>query len=140
MGRLLFLLYAGWMLWLLFGQRIGSGGADQLWDNMNLQPLVTIRLFWRLLSHEDPALVRHAVINLAGNVVMFIPMGFFLPLIFPKLRRFFKLLFTCTVIIVLVEFVQLLTRLGSCDTDDLILNLAGVIMGFLLWRITAGRK
>ena len=138
--RLLFLAYAMWMLWLLFGQRLGNGTSGALWDNMNLRPLETIRLFWNLLDHRNPALVRHAVINLVGNVIMFVPLGFFLPLIFSRLRRFMKLVLTSTLLIVSVELVQLFTRLGSCDTDDLILNLAGVILGFLLWRITAGRK
>ena len=131
LARLLFLLYVCWMLWLLFGQRWGENHTGEL----NLQPLVTIRLFWRLLGHSDPALVRRAVINLVGNVVMFIPLGLFLPLVFRKLRKWHKALLCAALIITAVETAQLLTLVGSCDVDDLILNLAGSTAGYILYKI-----
>lgn len=135
-ARLLFLLYVCWMLWLLFGQRWGENHTGEL----NLQPLVTIRLFWRLLGHSDPALVRRAVINLVGNVVMFVPLGYFPAHIFPQMRRFFRMLLLSIGVIVAVELTQLATGLGSCDIDDLILNLPGVILGWLLWRVSCRKK
>ena len=51
------------------------------------------------------------------------------------MRNFFWFLLTCTAAIVLVELVQLLSLLGSCDIDDLILNLLGMIIGFLLFTV-----
>ena len=134
LARLLFLAYAIWMLWLLFGQRWGEDHTGQL----NLQPMATIDLFWRLLKHSDPALVRRAVINLAGNVIMFVPLGYFPACIFPRVRGFFKTLLLSTAVIVAVELTQLATGLGSCDIDDLMLNLIGAVIGWLLWRI--GKK
>ena len=43
-------------------------------------------------------------------------------------------------LIVCVELVQLVTLLGHCDVDDLILNLIGVSMGYLLWALTLRRR
>ena len=77
----------------------------------------------------------HCVVNLAGNVVLFIPIGYFLPRLWMKMRRFFPFLFTCILSVCLVEVLQLLTLLGSMDIDDLILNLFGMIIGYLIFMI-----
>lgn len=130
--RLGFVIYVAAMLWLLFGQRWGAA----LYRSVNLRPFVTLRLYWKLLYSPNEYLARHAVINLAGNVVMFIPLGFFLPYLAPKLRTWYKTLGFTVVLILLVEAVQYLTRLGSCDIDDLILNIVGAFIGYILWRIT----
>lgn len=130
--RLGFVVYVAAMLWLLFGQRWGG----QLQRSINLTPFVTLRLYWKLLQHESSYLVRHAIINLAGNVVMFIPLGFFQPYLAPKLRAWYKTLLSTTALILLVEGIQYVTCLGSCDVDDLILNIIGAVIGYVLWRIT----
>ena len=130
--RFLFVLYVAAMIWLLFGQRWGT----ELYRSINLEPLVTIKLYWKLLQGSDAYLVRHAFINLVGNVVMFIPLGFFQPYLSPKLRTWLKTMLFTTVLILTGEVVQYLTMLGSCDVDDLILNLAGAWIGYILWRIT----
>lgn len=144
--RFLFVLYAAAMLWLLFGQRLerGISYADyeaQLAGNMNLEPLKTIRLYWRLLENShNPYLLRHAFINLAGNIVMFIPLGFFLPHIWSKQRNVFVTLLSVAVMIAVVETVQFFSLLGSCDIDDLILNLAGALLGYILWKFSGAMK
>ena len=38
------------------------------------------------------------------------------------------------------ELTQLFTLLGSCDIDDLILNMAGIVWGFILHKIIKTRK
>ena len=83
---------------------------------------------------------RHAFINLAGNVVMFLPLGALLPAANGKLRKFFRTFFLGLGLIVAVEVLQLFTLLGSCDVDDLILNLIGVTLGFILWKLRRRRK
>ena len=39
-------------------------------------------------------------------------------------------------LILCVELLQLATMLGSCDIDDLILNVIGASLGFFLWKHT----
>lgn len=139
--RFLFVLYGLAMLWLLFGQRIGTGVSyadyqNRLESNINLTPLYTLRLYWRLLhTSTSPGLLRHAVINLVGNVVMFIPLGIFIPGIFLKKPNFFKFFFTVAGWIVIVELLQFFSLLGSCDVDDLILNLCGATIGYIFWKL-----
>lgn len=139
--RILFLIYGGIMLWLLFGQRMDSMDLTALFDPAdrwtNFVPLKTVRLYLNLLKNGASAyLLRHAVVNLVGNVVMFVPLGWFLPAVWNCLRGFFKTFFLSAALICAVEAAQYATALGSCDIDDLILNLIGVILGYILWRLT----
>ena len=128
-ARLLLVLYGLLMIWLLFGQRLHAdfGGGERI----NLQPFATLRLYIRiLLESGDGGLVRHAFINLAGNVLMFVPLGIFLPVIWKRLRNFWRFLLLSTVLILLIEVTQYVTGLGSCDVDDFILNLPGMLLGW----------
>ena len=123
------------MAWLLFGQRMAqpqyADYALQLQENINLLPLDTVRRYlWVLQNSDQPGLRTHAVINLLGNVAMFVPLGVLLPLLWEKLRRFWVFLLTSFAAIVGIELVQLVTLLGKCDVDDLLLNLMGVTLGF----------
>lgn len=143
-ARIFFLVYCTCMLWLLFGQRIVPGLYDayleRLRTNINLTPLKTLRLYLRLTESANGYYVRHAYINLIGNVVMFIPLGIFPPWIWRKMRSFIKTAAVAAAVIVTVELLQYVTLLGSCDVDDLILNLSGVIIGYGLWKLFGFRK
>lgn len=139
-GKLLFVGYCLWMLWLLYGQRIGNVGdisfSQYLSRAVNLKPLRTIGNYWYVVQRTaDPALIRHIVINLVGNVVMFIPLGYFLPLNWQFFRRSRRLMLCTFCIISCIELLQMATMLGSLDIDDVILNLAGCALGYLCWKI-----
>ena len=134
-----FLFYGLLMLYLLFGQRMGQTPVGTYWericDNLNWKPLDTVwRFCWVLRNSTDPAALRHAVVNLAGNVIMFVPLGFLVPGIWQKMQKFGWHFLTMVLSIVLIELLQLVTNLGSCDVDDLMLNLVGTTIGFLLWK------
>lgn len=142
--RLLFVVYCAVMLWLLFGRSQGwvSGMSyrQMLEQNVNLVPLLTVRNYYQVVQNGpqgDGSLFIHCVINLLGNVLLFIPAGWLLPKVFPKQRNFFRFFVTCAGLIFLVEAVQLFTLLGSFDIDDLILNLGGMVLGFLVYHIGA---
>ena len=146
--RFLFLLYCAGMFWLLFcrsaGWVDGYTYREQLRQNVNLTPLYTISNYLYVLkAGNDPYLIRHCFINLAGNVLLFIPTGWLLPRIWKKQQNFFRFFITCTGAVFLVETIQLFTLLGSFDVDDWILNLIGMTIGYvgfhLLGKKMAGR-
>lgn len=65
-----------------------------------------------------------------GNVVMFMPFGFFIPFITEKLNR--KNFFAIAIMVpLIVESIQLIVG-RSFDVDDLICNFLGIIFGFLI--------
>ena len=153
-----FALYAGLMIWLLFFQsaRIPDYGAVGYWqrvgESLNLTPFRTIVHYLDVLLRKDYYLekwefastyadhARHAVINLGGNVGMFIPLGFFLPEVFPKLKKLWKTLLASAGIVCAVEILQLFSLLGNCDIDDLMLNLVGAAIGYGIFAILQKMK
>ena len=56
-------------------------------------------------------------------------------MIWAKLRKLWRTLLTTGLIITLVELIQLFTLVGSCDIDDLILNLLGAAMGYGIYKL-----
>ena len=140
-----FVLYCAAMLWLLFcrspGWIPGLDYEEQLRANINLSPLYTIKNYLRVVLKRtnDDALL-HCIINLGGNVLLFIPAGVLLPKLWPKQRNFFRFFATCTGIMFFIEVLQLFTLLGSFDIDDLILNLAGMTLGFIGYHLFRKQK
>ena len=67
---------------------------------------------------------------LAGNFLMFVPMGFFLPFVLEKVNKQ-SILKISVIIPIAVEVIQLIVG-RSFDVDDLILNFAGIIVGYFI--------
>ncbi len=131
----LFIVYILILIYLLFLEREFDPDAG-----LNLKPFYSFRMFYPLLKSEYMPYRYLAFENLFGNVLLFIPMGFFLPTLFRKQRKFFYMLLTVIAISTLVEIVQYLTKLGTTDIDDVILNVVGAIIGYIFFLIVKGRK
>jgi len=132
-----FCLYCLAMLVLLFWRQPPQGPGsywEKVLDLLNPVPFETICRYIGLLGHSNPNLVRNAVINLVGNVILFVPIGIFLPRVFPKAGRWWKVLLITLGAITLIELTQMLTLLGTCDVDDVALNILGAMVGYLLFR------
>jgi glycopeptide antibiotics resistance protein len=83
----------------------------------------------------------NAEYNLLGNFIGFVPFGILLPLFLPWFRHGIKMLLAGFILTLGFETLQLLTGLGVWDVDDLLLNTAGTIAGYILFFIlktTAG--
>ncbi len=137
--RFLFLIYCACMVWLLFfGTRQPNYGNywTQVMHNYSVKPFYTINNYMRvLLRGTNGDLVRHCAINLIGNIVLFIPGGYLLPKVFPRLRAFWQFLLLSFGLLLLIEITQLLSLRGRLDVDDLILNLFGLLTGYILYII-----
>lgn len=135
----LFALCCGVMAAALFGRRLPDWDGDYwqlLHQNRNLIPLDTLKRYVRLLNgNYSLALRRHAAANLAGNLVLFVPLGYFPPLLWRSFRPLWRCLLKSTLMITAIELLQLVTLLGSCDVDDLLLNLLGVTLGYALSKL-----
>lgn len=77
------------------------------------------------------------LLNTVGNVAAFIPFGLF---VFPVSGRkitFLQAICLTIFVSLLVELIQLLTKVGTFDIDDLILNTIGGFIGavsYLVWK------
>jgi len=76
-----------------------------------------------------------SVLNLLGNFVLFVPMGMSLPCISKKLNRFWKVTLTVLGIVIAVEILQGILRVGSIDIDDVIFNVGGAMIGYGIIKI-----
>jgi len=75
-----------------------------------------------------------SIFNLFGNLALFIPFGLFLPMLYPKADVFWKVTLAGLCFSFLIEIWQLFLPRAS-DIDDLILNVSGTIVGYLLFLI-----
>ncbi|OMF37214.1 hypothetical protein BK133_06305 [Paenibacillus sp. FSL H8-0548] len=119
--------YALIMGWLLFyrNRYFGEGYS------YNIVPFYTIKKY---IIHYDHFNFETWFKNLFGNVVLFIPIGVFLPLLNKKYRSVLRLTAATIMLITIVEAAQMVTRLGSFDIDDIILNTFGALIGLLMLR------
>ena len=88
---------------------------------LNLIPIINL---------TDYEVKREAVINIIGNVALFIPTGIILPILYKRLNCFWKVLLAGVCISLGIEGIQLLLPNSVTDIDDLILNAVGVIIGY----------
>lgn len=133
----IFAAYILLMLWLLFFQRIGWVREYSYAEHFRQQTnMVPFRTFIEFIGHirSKTGYAALSMRNLAGNIILFVPLGVLLPVIWKKQRRIVPFLLTVTASIVCVELIQLVTMLGSCDIDDLISNVMGAAIGFPLGR------
>lgn len=138
--RFLFFIYCAVMLWLLFGRSFGWDDGlsyeQMLLRNINTTPLYTIKNYLRVIvDRTNDSVYFHCLINLLGNILLFVPVGFLIPKLFKKLRNFFSFFFITLLSILAVELLQLFALLGCCDVDDVILNMTGLTAGYCIWAI-----
>lgn len=139
--RLIFAIYAFFMLYFLFFRNsfsIGGSYWEHVLLNINAIPLRTIsQNLILILNRPNPYLVPYAILNLSGNIIGFIPFGVLFPHIFKKTVSFRKFMLWALLIIASIELIQLFTLRGSCDIDDLILNMLGSMIGYPFGRLIA---
>lgn len=130
-----FAVYLLALLYILFlsrPPRIQYSVSEYFLMKMNLLPFKTIVHYISIYSYGYASL---AIRNIVGNFLLFLPMGAFLPCLFKKTNKFWKIIIVVTATVLLVEILQGLLRVGTPDIDDLILNLSGAIFGFAIFKI-----
>lgn len=79
------------------------------------------------------------LLNIILNILLFVPFGYLLPSLFPRLRWWHVILLGLAFSLC-IELLQLLTRLGYADVDDLINNTLGAAIGWLCYKLTLKDK
>jgi len=95
------------------------------WDMraVNLEPLQTIGAIFSSDGTTDTA-----IWQVAGNALMFMPVGFFavMAMVAP---RFWRAVGLCAGVAIVIEAIQWVFNLGSADIDDVILAAVGGVIG-----------
>ena len=130
------LLYAVFAIYLFFLAVIlfRSYTGISVW---NLYPLRTILEFLTgfdyITGRSHGMLKNAALVNLLGNVAIFLPLGMYVAL-FRKNGSLWKTTAIVAAVSLTLELLQVVTRTGSGDVDDVLLNALGGLLGALLYR------
>ncbi|HJA07064.1 MAG TPA: VanZ family protein [Candidatus Mediterraneibacter pullicola] len=130
-GKVLFLLYVGFLIYFLFlAEWYGRTGVSEEY-RYNLELFREIK---RFIIYRDQLGAFAVFANLAGNILIFVPYGFFISMA-SRSRGFFKTLFFSMGLSLCVEITQLFSRVGSFDVDDILLNTVGGVVGYIIFLI-----
>ena len=145
--KYLFVIYCMGLIFILFlyGARRGNQFHLNVFSKehlamTNIIPFKTIIEFFDRMNNSSIN-TNIVVINLCANLLMFIPMGMALQILFgEKFNKLWKTTLFVAILVLLVEIIQFLTFCGSADIDDLILNTLGCVIGYGIIRIKFLRK
>ena len=103
-------------------------GIGTIWE-IGLYPGMKLQEEINLIPFRD-----RISLSMILNVVMFMPLGFLLPLLWKEYQSLVRtaiigFCFSCG-----IEFCQLFNRRVS-DVDDLLMNTLGAILGWLIWIV-----
>lgn len=113
---------------LFFSEHYGRGGVKGY--QYNLIPFQEIR---RYLKYRHLLGPEYFIVNIFGNVLAFVPFGFFLPIISEENRSFFATALYSFELSLGVELVQLSFQVGIFDVDDIMMNTFGCVLGYILF-------
>ena len=92
-------------------------------------PLHALKLF--LKADGLTFLKRLGYLEGAGlNILLFVPFGYLLPMLWKRADRWWKVLLCGFAASLVIELLQLVTRYGMFDLDDLINNSLGALLGW----------
>ena len=100
-------------------------------SSINIVPFHSIGSY---LFSDDKLLRAFAFSNVVGNIVLFVPLGVYLPL-FIREKSILKNVLWIILISALVEILQFVFRVGASDIDDVILNGLGGFIGIIAYKI-----
>lgn len=74
------------------------------------------------------------------NVVMFVPIGLLLPCCFRKFEKNKRIFLTALICSSGIELLQGIFKIGMSETDDVLGNVLGAEIGFLIWWVSRKGK
>lgn len=125
--RVIFLLYLAYLFYLVFLSKYY--GRATFHRTYNVMPFNTIMDFLRYSRS-----IRAIAINIGGNILAFVPMGFLAPGAFKGLRKFGNAVVLILFFAFSIEIAQYIAGVGACDIDDVMLNLLGGMLGYLMFK------
>ena len=135
--RVLFALYiAGLVYFLFFAEMLDRTGIERSY-RYNLIPFREIR---RFIVYADLLGPMAVISNLFGNIVIFMPFGFLVPILGRKKRNFWFTSLLSFALSLAVECIQLVTRTGCFDVDDIFLNTIGGMLGYLVYALVQRKR
>ena len=128
---ILFTIYIGLLFYLLFFSETYGRTMDSGY-RYNFELFKEIKRFW---NNRTTLGMESVILNLAGNIAAFAPFGFFLPVLSKIGRNLFRCVLLSALFSLTVESVQLFSKVGAFDVDDILLNTIGGLVGWICYFI-----
>ena len=138
----IFIVYMAFLIYFLFFSDMFGRTVTYDYYRYNITPFTEIKRYLTKLLEGD---LMPFIINVCGNVVLFMPFGYMFG-VFTDRKQTGAVLglvdtFAATFLFcIAVEICQLLTKVGVFDVDDIILNVSGALLGYAAYRIVKGAK
>lgn len=133
-GRVLLVAYFALLIFFVFFSDELGRKTGTIVRRMNTHPFHEIKRFWAMRYTYG---WKTTLMNLGGNMLIFVPFGFLIPMSSKNkvTRNFFVVTLLAMMFSGAIEVVQILTKVGAFDIDDIILNTAGAIIGYVIFAI-----
>lgn len=129
---IVFVIYLVMLVYFMFFAEVLGRSITSESYNYNLIPFKEIS---RFIKYSDILGMRAVAANLLGNVIAFVPFGLFLPGMINNRFGYIGMFFLSLDLSLFIEISQLITKVGSFDVDDLILNTIGGVIGYCIYRL-----
>ena len=116
---------------VLFSDRLGRVDGYSTY-RYNLVLFEEIR---RFIQYREYVSTGAFVLNLIGNLLVFAPVGFLVPIWKTNKKGCPWIILYSFLFSLCIESLQLVTRVGVFDVDDLLLNTIGGIVGWICYKI-----
>lgn len=97
--------------------------------------LVPFNKFAEIRESAQRGIFSYIVNEVIGNIALFVPVGFLLPLLWKRFEKIWAVLLSCLSISLAIEIIQLGISLRATDVDDLIMNVLGGIVGYFIYAL-----
>lgn len=131
-GTFIFFIYIIILVNLLFFSDYYGRTQISTDYRFNLIPFKEIK---RFIFNRNFMRLEDWTTNLFGNIIVFMPLGFFLPVLRKGYRKILYVVINCFFISLCIEVLQLYYKVGIFDVDDLFLNTLGGFLGYLLYKL-----
>ena len=136
LGWVLFIAYLVLLVYFMFfAESFGRTPHVQEDYAYNLTLFKEIRRFY---TYREQLGMKAFLLNVFGNVIGFMPCGFFLPVISRRSRKWYNTFLLSFLLSLTIETVQLVFKVGSFDVDDLVMNTLGAAAGYVVFAVCHG--
>lgn len=111
---------------------LSQRGVTDFKGVINSIPCRKVIVFFKYQDNYEPLRLFTFLIELFGNVVLFMPFSFAVQQLFNKKHSLKKVLSVVLLLSVFIEIVQYELNIGVADIDDVILNTLGGFLGYFL--------
>lgn len=108
-------------------------------DSYNRAQSVNLIPFYTIIEYSQSIINGNKIVgitNILGNLIIFFPLGYITAFFLPKMRKLTRILILSFAFSLVIELLQYVFMCGQADIDDVILNILGGIIGYLIYNMS----